>query len=910
MKNISIIFLLFSLIVHDTHARIHWPEGKKAAVILTYDDGLKSQLQIVIPQLEKHNFRGTFFLYGQVIKEEDIPEWRKASQRGHELGNHSMFHPCLSQTTGQTTKPCHSLECYSVKDMLIEIGMMNNFLYAIDGKKEHAYAYPCSQCVAGGEDYSKPLLASGLSRFARGGDRGIITNTDSLNYAMIPTLPAHTGISADSLIAYVQEAVEKGGLAIIVFHGVGGDYLTVDADEHKKLLDFLASRPDIWVGTFSEVLNAITTGKNTQKEQSTVRIDTNGDFITYVSPYYALSWSKNFPMMSYWNIESGGRNRKYLDKSLLRPGKGGVLINRDNSSFLTQNPAIYKGMETCYENVTFPDKTVMNCSVIPTNERQFSITIGGSGNKFCHEFFRIHTAPDIAPMSVWAEKTENKPSTLYDTPVTIYTPQIVKASFRLPAILHFPDYGLVKIEADQDEVYIQEHFVPDYENTGLSLGPFNRGGHAWRKSVHLGSVILSFHSEKPINKACLTFTVLDENYPQIAGCDFADPRFNGLKRCWQNSFTVNPVHQTMGDNIILEGIGHLSLAFKADMIPFTPELPGTYSMRAALRTSIEIALQERIGENNRIKDFGWECTETTLISLHKYLLATNDWDFIRHYLPQINRLVKGVLDADTDHDGIFEAPFHGNQFEEGRSSWNWWDDFAFGHKDTYLNILAYKALNGMHQIYTLLNMKTEADSVRTRLDLFHSAFNHTFYNKETGMYAGWISQDGKIHDYQFSFVNSMAINEGLVEKERSKRIIKKLLKNMKEAGYDFVYGVPGPTVPVSKEDKGKWDEMTRWGRYENGGLCGQTAYHFIQALYNTGMKEQADEILFKMMDTYEREYTHSGLFPGYLQSVDWRTKGGAPTGYNYLADNYYFLLAAITGYYGIKYPELKSPGNR
>lgn len=142
MKNISIIFLLFSLIVHDTHARIHWPEGKKAAVILTYDDGLKSQLQIVIPQLEEHNFRGTFFLYGQVVKEEDIPEWRKASQRGHELGNHSMFHPCLSQTTGQTAEPCRSLECYSVKDMLIEIGMMNNFLYAIDGKKRTCVCLP------------------------------------------------------------------------------------------------------------------------------------------------------------------------------------------------------------------------------------------------------------------------------------------------------------------------------------------------------------------------------------------------------------------------------------------------------------------------------------------------------------------------------------------------------------------------------------------------------------------------------------------------------------------------------------------------------------------------------------------------------------------------------------------------
>lgn len=644
----------------------------------------------------------------------------------------------------------------------------------------------------------------------------------------------------------------------------------------------------------------------TENDIDRIRMDTTGGFITYISPFYALSWSKDFPMMSYWNIESGGRNRKYLDKSLLRPGKGGILIAQNESSFLTRNPAVCKGMETHYETVTFANGRVMDCSIIPTNERQFKIKIGRV-NKSDEEFFRLHTAPDIAPVSVWAEKIDSEPSTAYDTPITIYTPQIVKASFRLPAVLHFPDYGLVKIEANRDDVYMQEHFVPDYENTGLSLGPFNRGGHPWRKSVHLGSVILSFHSKSSIDNASLTFTILKENYPQIAGCDFSDSRFDGLKRCWQNSFTINPIHQTMGDNIILEGIGHLSLAFKADMIPFTPELPGTYSMKAALRTSIEIALQERIGDNNRIKDFGWECTETTLISLYKYLLATNDWKFIRHYLPQINLLVKGILDTDTDNDGIYEAPFHGNQFETNRNSWNWWDDFAFGHKDAYLNILAYKALNGIQKIYTMLNLKNDADSIQVHLDKFRKSFHHIFYNKKTGMYAGWISQDGKIHDYQFSFINSMAINEGLVDKKLAKQILKKLLKNMKDEGYDFIYGIPGPTVPVAKEDKGQWDEMTRWGRYENGGLCGQTAYHFIQALYNTGMKKLADEILFKMMATYEREYTHSGLFPGYLQSVDWRTKGGAPTGYNYLADNYYFLLAAVTGYYGIKYPELRKP---
>lgn len=644
-----------------------------------------------------------------------------------------------------------------------------------------------------------------------------------------------------------------------------------------------------------------------EEEAPLVKVDMSGDFITYLSPYYALSWAKDFPMMSYFNVESGGRNRRYQDKSLLRPGKGGCLVGRGESSFGMASPAVCDGWKTVYEDVPFTEGGRMDCMVSPSGDRKFNVSVRSRSEGIEGEFFRIHTAPDISPVSVWAGKTTQEPSAQYDTPVTPFTPRIVKASFRLPAVLHFPDCGLVKVEADVPEVYLQEHFVPDYENTGLLLGPFNRGGHVWRKSIHMGSVILSFHTDRPLKEAGLTFTVLEENYPQIPGCDFSDSRFDGLKRCWQNAFTVNPVHQTMGDNILLEGIGHLALAFKADMIPFTPPLSGTYSMREALRTSIEVALRERIGANDRIKDYGWESTEVTLISLYDYLLATNDWAFVRRYQEEICRLVRGVLATDTDGDGIFESPFHGNYMDPKRESLNWWDDFAFGHKDAYVNLQAYRGLTGMQKVLTLLGLPEEAAAVGLQLDRFRSAFDATFYNPHTGMYAGWVSRDGRMHDYQFTFISSMAINEGLVAGKRARRILRKMLKKLEEEGYDYVYGIPGPLVPVAKEDKGSWEEMTRWGRYENGGLCGQAAYHFIQALYNAGMRSEADKILFTMMATYEREYTHSGVFPGYLQSVDWRTKGGAPTGYNYLADNYYFLLAAVTGHYGIEYPELKAP---
>jgi hypothetical protein len=100
--------------------------------------------------------------------------------------------------------------------------------------------------------------------------------------------------------------------------------------------------------------------------------------------------------------------------------------------------------------------------------------------------------------------------------------------------------------------------------------------------------------------------------------------------------------------------------------------------------------------------------------------------------------------------------------------------------------------------------------------------------------------------------------------------------------------------------------MQRWGSYENGGMCGMTAQHFISALYCVGLRDDADAILFTMLGTFEREATHSGLFPGYMKSADWRTKEGLPCGYNFLADNYHFMLSGITGHHSVKPPVLPS----
>lgn len=648
-------------------------------------------------------------------------------------------------------------------------------------------------------------------------------------------------------------------------------------------------------------------GQNNSDEKA-LKTDTNGDFITFTSPYMALVFAKDFPMMSYFSIESGGRSRRPLDRSLLRPGQGGTVVSGDQNSFGVKAKSTSSGNHVNYASIPFGNGEVRNCAVEATSNRSFTVEVSGEKGKIHGEFFKIATAPDISPVTVWAERSPEKPSNQYDRAVSFYSAEVRKFSWKLPLILHFPDYGLVRVEAADTNAYMQEHFVPDYSNMGLALGPFNRGPHSGYRAVTLGSLILSFHSKSPVEDAKISFTILDENYPKIAGCDFSDSRFDGMKRCWQNAFPVNPDEQCMGDNLLLSGVAHLAMIFKSDMNVFTPALPGKESVSDALGRALELTFSTRINpKTGRIDDYGWESTEVCLVSLYNYLLKTNDWSLVNRNLENIRKAVKSVMATDTDGDGIMESPYHGNRFENDRVSLNWWDDFAFGHKDAYVNVIAYLALTNMKEMLKLLGLKEDVAAIDTFNERFKKVFHKTFFNPQTGVYAGWVSQDGRMHDYMFTFINGMAINYGLVDQELAKSILQKLLAQLEKEGYDFVYGVPGPAMEVAKEDRGTWDEMTRWGRYENGGLCGQVAYHFIQALYNAGMREKADEILFKMMATFEREYTHSGLFPAYLRSVDWRTKGGEPCGYNYLADNYYFLLAAVTGHYGIKYPELRRP---
>jgi peptidoglycan/xylan/chitin deacetylase (PgdA/CDA1 family) len=234
-------------------------EGRKCAIVLTYDDALRSQLEIAIPQLEAANLRGTFFLDGDLTPD-DMRRWREVAMRGHELGNHSLFHPCPRAMLPERSN--YWTEHYDAPRMLEEIAAMNNVLFGIDGRTARTYSVPCSQTLVGKVDYVDALRGSGLVRFARtGGDQwtSVVTDWRTLDLMRVPSHGPVNEPSGAELIAYVERVRAAGGLGVLQFHGVGGDYLKVSAQAHQQLVDHLRAHPDVWVATFQEVMDYVAT---------------------------------------------------------------------------------------------------------------------------------------------------------------------------------------------------------------------------------------------------------------------------------------------------------------------------------------------------------------------------------------------------------------------------------------------------------------------------------------------------------------------------------------------------------------------------------------------------------------------------------------------------------------------------
>ncbi|MBJ6109228.1 polysaccharide deacetylase family protein [Hymenobacter sp. BT523] len=231
--------------------------NKQCAVVLTYDDAIDVDLDNVVPALDSAKFRGTFYLIGSSpVVTRRLPEWRQAAKRGHELGNHALFHPCDGSLPGRGfVTPDHDLSKYTVGRAVDEVRANNTLLTAIDGKTARTFAYPCGDRQIGGVMFYEQLKNDFVAA------RGVTPGLKPAAQVALDNVDAYSinGQNGQYLIDLVKQAQASHTLLVFLFHGVGGGHsLNVSLPAHRQLLRYLkAHEKEIWVAPMVEVAQRI-----------------------------------------------------------------------------------------------------------------------------------------------------------------------------------------------------------------------------------------------------------------------------------------------------------------------------------------------------------------------------------------------------------------------------------------------------------------------------------------------------------------------------------------------------------------------------------------------------------------------------------------------------------------------------
>lgn len=234
-----------------------WPNGTGCAVSLTYDDSLTIHHRDVAPLLDGHGLRGTFYL--SIHNLQDFDAWKGVAARGHELGNHSLFHPCHRDPPERFAWLAeeYDLAHYSGRRFHDELKLASKVLSMLDGRGSRSYGNNCCNMTIGKGEQEQPMDPILEELFVAA--RGTVTNRP-----VDPAKPAFTrlghfsgdGKTFKQLRAEIEATKTRGAWIIYMFHGVGkGTHnLFIEDEEHRALVEWLGrERAAIWTAPLVDV---------------------------------------------------------------------------------------------------------------------------------------------------------------------------------------------------------------------------------------------------------------------------------------------------------------------------------------------------------------------------------------------------------------------------------------------------------------------------------------------------------------------------------------------------------------------------------------------------------------------------------------------------------------------------------
>jgi len=464
-------------------------------------------------------------------------------------------------------------------------------------------------------------------------------------------------------------------------------------------------------------------------------------------------------------------------------------------------------------------------------------------------------------------------------------------SFRLPAVISAPDLGQMLVTC------------PRRPNLGCRL--LGNRAEQW--------VDVTFELPAPDAEG-LTLEFAPVRLPMPEG--FHDTaRWAAGRRGWLNFLQVNAQPQGAGvwaNNVISNPVSS-TVFWLGDQVLLIPEAAPGVPLSPLLRRTLEFWMYDAIQPDGLIDyvETGpgspmMDANPSVLVGAWCYVEASRDTTWLQAQIERLEFVARYLEGRDVDGDGLLESPQSGNRGTHtfGDTAW---DTYSSGHKNAYVNALAYRAFRCLADLEKQLDRTEQQARYAERADRIKAIYRETFYNPETGWLGWWRSEDGFLHEVYSDVVTDVAIIYGLIEPADGRRMLDAYWAELERSGFArFDLGVPLNVRPVPRDDQlGEWggkkeDGSDTFGKYLNGGCCVSNAYFFLLANTMAGDRERADKVLDAMLKRQaEGVFPNGGGFqngvvnryPDGAEFFDWQ---GNTCGYEgHLVYSWMFLQAML-----------------
>jgi len=207
--------------------------------------------------LNRFGFRATFYLNPRGEDWRELLEpWGEVAAAGHEIGNHTLSHPCSSNFSGDPKGPgLESMSLKGIEDDILEA--QRRLDEAFPSQRGRSFCYPCYQAFVGRGRARQSYVPIVAKNFIAARGRGEVANHPAAcDLLYLCSWPVER-TSGPELVG-LAERTTQGRWGILTFHGIHQGHLPVADVDFLELLGFLGNNGNrIWVAPVVEVAQRV-----------------------------------------------------------------------------------------------------------------------------------------------------------------------------------------------------------------------------------------------------------------------------------------------------------------------------------------------------------------------------------------------------------------------------------------------------------------------------------------------------------------------------------------------------------------------------------------------------------------------------------------------------------------------------